>query len=324
MSSPTPGGQDLVTGVSVRPMRESELPVVTDICRIAFATFLRMPDPQTFWADRDYTGTRWRANPGAALVAEVDGALAGSNFATNWGSFAFFGPLTIRPELWDRGIAKHLLVSTMDLFDAWGAREAGLFTFAQSAKHVGLYQKFGFWPRFLTAVMSKAVGEAGPVAWTNYSALEESEQSGALKACRDLTDSVFEGLDVSLEIASVQSQRLGDTVLIWGADSLEAFAVCHCGERTEAGAGSCYVKFAAVRPGGGADEALGRLLTACEELAGERGLRRSEAGVTLARSQAYRAMLRNGFRTDMQGVAMQRSDSAGFNRADVFVVDDWR
>ncbi len=36
-----------------------------------------------------------------------------------------------------------------------GTQHAGLFTFAHSQKHVGLYQRFGFWPRFLTALMSK-------------------------------------------------------------------------------------------------------------------------------------------------------------------------
>ncbi len=49
-----------------------------------------------------------------------------------------------------------------------------------------------------------------------------------------------------------------------------------------------------------------------------------EAGVNLSRSQAYRQMLRRGFRTDIQGVAMHRPDSPGYNRPDVFVVDDWR
>ena len=46
----------------------------------------------------------------------------------------------------------------MNIFDKkWHTKHAGLFTFAQSAKHVGLYQKFGFWPRFLTMVMSKPI-----------------------------------------------------------------------------------------------------------------------------------------------------------------------
>ena len=42
----------------------------------------------------------------------------------------------------------------MEQFDSWGTRHVGLFTFAQSAKHIALYQKHGFSARFLTAIMS--------------------------------------------------------------------------------------------------------------------------------------------------------------------------
>jgi hypothetical protein len=45
----------------------------------------------------------------------------------------------------------------MECFRTWGVQHAGLFTFAHSPKHITLYQKFGFWPRFLTAVMPKPV-----------------------------------------------------------------------------------------------------------------------------------------------------------------------
>ena len=61
------------------------------------------------------------------------------------------------PAYWDRGVAQRLLEPTMAMIDSWGVRFAGLFTFAASAKHVALYQKYGFWPRFLTAIMSRPV-----------------------------------------------------------------------------------------------------------------------------------------------------------------------
>jgi GNAT superfamily N-acetyltransferase len=76
---------------------------------------------------------------------------------TSWGSVGFFGPLSVRPELWDQGVASRLMEATVALFDRWGTAHAGLFTFAHSAKHLGLYRKFGFWPRFLTPVMAKPV-----------------------------------------------------------------------------------------------------------------------------------------------------------------------
>jgi GNAT superfamily N-acetyltransferase len=321
MATPSPSQE--AANVSIRPMMEPDLPEVRRIFRVAFGTFIGVPNPEDFWADREYVFTRWRTDPGAALAAEANGKLAGSNFATNWGSFGFFGPLTIHPELWNQRIAQRLLGPTMDLFAKWGVRDAGLFTFAHSAKHIGLYQKFGFWPRFLTAVMSKHADHR-EATLLKYSGLSDANQNYALSACRRLTDSLYEGLDVSREIRAVKDQGLGETVLLWGGESLDGFAVCHCGEGSEGGRDTCYVKFAAVRVAPGADNLFEHLLDASEALAVERGLGRIEAGVNMNRSQAYRQMLARGYRTDIQGVAMHRPDSPAYNRADVFVVDDWR
>jgi hypothetical protein len=135
---------------------------------------------------------------------------------------------------------------------------------------------------------------------------------------------IYEGLDVITEIRAVEEQRLGETLLIWGGDSLDGFAVCHCGEGSEAGRDACYGKFAAVIPGPNVQRVFDMLLDACETMATEKALKRIEAGVNLGRSMAYRQLLARGFRTDIQGVAMHKPDTAGYNRTDVFVVDDWR
>jgi len=270
--------------------------------------------------------TRWRANPSAAFGADADGEIVGSNFATRWGSVGFFGPLTIRPDLWDHGIGKKLMEPIVGCFDAWGVRHAGLFTFPQSQKHIGLYQRFGFWPRFLTAVMSKPTARTtdGASSWTTFSAVPPDERPAILSACREVTDAIYEGLDVSSEIRSVGDQHLGDTLLLWGRDRLAGVAVCHSGPGSEAGSGTCYIKFAAVRPGAAARQDFDRLLTACERFAVDAGARRLVAGVSTARHEAYARMLERGFRTDMQGVAMKRPNEAGYNRAGVYVLDDWR
>ena len=42
-----------------------------------------------------------------------------------------------------------------------------------------------------------------------------------------------------------------------------------------------------------------------------------------ARREAYKLMLANGYTTNAQGVVMQQPD-AGYNREDVFLIDDWR
>jgi GNAT superfamily N-acetyltransferase len=311
--------------VTIRAVREEDLPAADRILRLAFGTFLGLPDPLKFMGDADYVRTRWLADSAAVLGAELGGELVGTNFATRWGSVGFFGPLTIRPDQWDRGIAQRLLVPTMELFDKWKISHAGLFTFASSPKHLNLYQKFGFWPRFLTALLDRPVGtDYGFEAGTLFSALSQSEKESCLEECRELTNSIYDGLDVEREIRAVDAQQLGDTVLTWDASRLAGFAVCHVGAGTEAGTGKCYIKFGAARTGPGAEREFRRLLEATREFAALRGAKLLVAGVNLGRLEAYREMLLAGFRATTQGVAMQRNNDPGYNRPGVYLIDDWR
>lgn len=325
MSAPTPASTRDRPDVTIRLLREEDLPAADRIMRLAFGTFLGLPDPIKFMGDADYVRTRWRADPTAALAAELAGELVGTNFVTRWGSVGFFGPLTILPELWGRGIAQRLLGPTMDLFEKWGVRHAGLFTFAESAKHVSLYQKYGFWPRFLTALMERPIdATADSVAWTRFAELPESKKRSCLRACRELTSSIYKGLDVEREIRAVDEQHLGDTVLTWSGSQLAGLAVCHAGPGTEAGTGKCYIKFGAVQSGPKAVREFRRLLNASSEFGASRGAKVVAAGINLARLDAYREMLQAGFRSTRQGVVMERSGQPGYNRSKVFLIDDWR
>jgi GNAT superfamily N-acetyltransferase len=311
--------------ISVRPLQQSELSAADHVMRLAFGTFLGLPDPASFMGDASYVRTRWNANPDAAFAAEINNEVVGSNFGTNWGSVGFFGPLTIRPDLWDKGLGKRLMEPVMECFDKWQTKHAGLFTFAHSQKHIGLYQRFGFYPRFLTAIMSKSVGLTGRAAtWTKFSDAPTSERAAIMAACRELTDAIYDGLDVGHEIRAVAEHKLGDTVLLWNGSKLTGLAVCHSGAGTEAGSGVCYVKFGAARPGADAEQDFSRLLDACEEMASSQNLLCLAAGVNTARNEAYRQMLARGFRTDLLGVAMDKPNEAGYNRPGVYVIDDWR
>ena len=311
--------------VAVRPLREEDVPAADRIMRLAFGTFLGLPEPLAFGGDAAHVQPRWRADPMATLGAEVGGELVGSNVATNWGSVGFFGPLTVRPDLWDQGVATQLLEATMAYFDAWGTTHAGLFTFPQSARHLHLYQKFDFWPRFLTPIMVKPVVTEGQTpTWTGYAGLAEGERAAALHACRELAEAVYPGLDLTREIHAADDQGLGDTVLVWDTTRLLAFAVCHAGPGSEAGTGTCYIKFGAARPGPEAGAHFDRLLAACEALAVGQGAARLVAGVNMGCHEAYLRLLARGFRTDMEGIAMQRRNDAGYHRPGVYVIDDWR
>ena len=317
--------RDEIRDIVVRPLRESDLADADHIMRLAFGTFLGVPDPASFMGDAGYVRTRWKARPDGAFGAEINNELVGSNFATNWGSVGFFGPLTIRPDLWDQGVGKCLMEPVLACFDQWQTKHAGLFTFAQSQKHIWLYQKFGFYPRFLTAIMSKPVEPSGrPTVWTTFSDASTSERAAIMDRCRELTHTVYEGLNVEQEICSVADQKLGDTVLLWDEDRLAGFAVCHSGPRTEAGSGACYIKFGVVRPDAAAGKHFNSLFDACESLASSRKLSRLVAGVNTARHEAYRQMLARGFRADLLGVAMAKPNEPGYNRPSVYLIDDWR
>src|SRR4029453_5368145 len=160
-------------GVVGGRLREESLPAADRIFRLAFGTFLGLPDPTTFGGDGDYVRSRWRTDPTAAFGAELDGDLVGSNFAACWGSLGLFGPLSVRPDLWDRGIARRLLEPTMERFAAWRCAHLGLFTFPTSPQPPGLYQKFASWPRALVTVMTRPVKPASAARYRRLSEIEE-------------------------------------------------------------------------------------------------------------------------------------------------------
>jgi GNAT superfamily N-acetyltransferase len=283
--------------------------------------FLGLPDPIECFGTADYIRPRWTADPSAAFGAYHGNDLVGSNFANRWGSVAFFGPLTVRPDHWNQGIAKRLIGPTLDLFAKWAVRHEALCTFAHSPKHIALYQHFGFWPRFLTAIMSKPVSQAARATESSrYSEVAEDQRGECLRACREMTDAIYEGLDVEREIRAVDAQRLGDTVLLWDGARLVALGVCHCGPGSEAGSDACYIKFGAARSGSSFDV----LLDACETLAAAKKVGRLIAGANAGREKAYQRMIARGFRAEFQGVAMQRHNDPGYNLSDTYIIDDWR
>jgi GNAT superfamily N-acetyltransferase len=351
--------------ITTHQLEEHDLEEADRIFRLAFGTFFGFPDPMSFAGDADYVRTRFHADPssayGATIVDHEEGGtsngndnrkLVGSNFAANWGSVGFFGPLTVHPDYWGKGVARSLMEPTMQLFSKWNTKHTGLFTFAQSPKHISLYQKFGFWPYFLTAVMSRELGptminnvNGRRLEWSKYSEVskgEEEKEEYLLNYCSKLTKAIYDGLDLRVEIRSVIKQQLGDVVLIWDLDSnnnpdnnnnnktLAGFAICHCGKGTEAGSSTCYVKFAAVKPSRTDNDVLlpannfERLIDACTSFASEQGLSRLVAGANTGRRQAYGKMLSKGFRIDMLGVIMQNGNDVGYNRPDVYIIDDWR
>ncbi len=303
---------------TIRPAREDDLTETQLIVNLAFAKQFNLPSVAAF-GDRMTVAPRWHADRESVLVAELDGRLVGSNVVTTWGSFGWFGPLTVHPDFWNGGIARALLDVTMERFVERGTTVEALYTFASSPKHVALYQRYGFWPRRLTAVLTRAPQPA-TLPYRRFSALTPAEQTQTLRALAAITTELLPGLDVSREIASMVQAKLGDVVIVDDArGSVAGFAVVHRGAGSEAGSGAASVKFGAAV----AQAPFRDLLTAVLAYGADEGVERVVVTINAAREGAYRAALDAGFTIGLLGVAMVRGGAA-YDHPDAWVIEDHR
>ena len=311
--------------VTVRRLESPDVEAADRVMRTAFGTYLGLPEPGRFGGDAELVRTRSQARHTSAFVAEVEGRVVGSSFVTRWGEFGLFGPLTVDPSLWDAGVGGRMMGQVTAELDDWGAQLAGLFTFPNSPKHIGLYHRHGFYPRALTALMERHVSNAESDPGTRrMSELSAGERDELVHGVAAVSSDVFDGLDLTAEIEELADRQLGDVVFVDDDRGVDGFAICHLGAGTEAGSGTCYVKFAAARPGPHASSTFTRLVIGCEALAVDRSARTLLAGVNTARQAAYEQMLARGYRAGMFGLAMHRPNRVGFSRRSDFVIDDWR
>lgn len=314
----------------VRQLRPADLADADRINRMAFGTFFGLENPAAFRGDGEVIPGRFRSNPDGAFAAEIDGRLVACGFVMNWGSVGLLGPLTVDVEAWGRGIGRSMMDAMTAYMDSCDFALQGLFTHPQSPTHIRLYESYGFRMNRITAVMEKAVAAPPelPGAARLLSELAENNREAAIAECREIAETVYPGLDLTGEMASVAGNDFGDTLLLGETGELAGFACCHQGAGSEAGSPQTLVKFAAARSGTDAPAAFGKLMAACENFAAQRGTKRLVAGTNTGRSACYEAMLDMGFRSWMNGIAMLKPAHAagaeGYNVASVYSVDDWR
>lgn len=327
--------------VEVRPLEENDLDDAERIVKLAFSAQLGLPDPNTFLPGTSLRA-RFLAQPDGVFGAFEEDELVGAIYAMAWGSFGFFGPLVVHPRAWGNGIGQQLLKPVMSFFDH-NVRHHALFTFPDSPLHISLYQKFGYWPRFLVSIMRMVLEDdtkksssrlakvqnyippgSGNFEIVRYSQAGEEQQAQLLIDMRQVTDRIYSGLDLSKEIIALDRLKFGDTLLLKHDGDVRGFAICHHGPGSEAETGTCYIKFAAIRPGHDGTSQLQELLQACAAHAAAQGAKLLHAGVSMARQRAYNTMRLSGFAPLYFGVAMHNPDEAAYNLPDTLVIDDWR
>lgn len=331
-TNPRKTSRDDRPGAVYRLMMERDVDAAQHVHNLAFAKFFGV-DPKTFRPESAVVRTRHRTDPACGYVADAgsDGGIRASVIVMNWGEVAVLGPLTVHPDDWSKGTGGALMDYATINMDMGGFgfrapfRHAVLFTHPQSPGHIRLYQRHGFWPGSLSAVMSRTATDADRAENEDVArvgAMGEAARKTALAGCRQVAGAVFPGLDLTREIEGVAAQGLGETLVLRAGRSVRGFAICHFGRGSEARGETLYVKFAAVRPGDA--EGFVRLVASCESLAAEQGLAKVNAGIATARLPAYRALLERGYRAEMHGVIMRRPAGPGWDLPDRFVIDDLR
>lgn len=318
--------------ISICNLKEKDLKRADYIIREAFSSHLGI-SPSEFAPGQDLAAHYW-VEPEGAFAAYEAAELAGVIFATTWGSFAFFGPLCVSSSHWNKGIAQLLLNETDKYFKERGINISGLYTFSDSAKHIRLYERYGYHPQMLTANLVKKLDTQNKTASVapevkRLSMLEKNLQAAALDDMDKLTNKVFPGLALSAEARnSIPSETghqslISETVLIYQNDRLKAFALCPMPpQEIDSEKKAVYAKFAIADADSDANLTL--LINGLERYAAMVEASQIRASTNTARRACYKGMLAHGFTVEGYGIAMIRPDTAGYNRPEVFVFDDWR
>jgi len=332
--------QGRATKVQIRRIRKGDLSRVRDVIEQTFGDFLERQlgtRPRQPFGGAQYVHHRWLMEPWGCFVAEEDQSkIVGTALGVTWGSLGLLGPIAVLTHYQNQAIGQQLIQAVQGFFDENKATLHGVVTYPTSPKHLLLFHKFGYRPKGLTAIMSRAVNRADAepagagqaakngLAVRRYSALEETKKKAALTRFHRVTNAIYRGMDLAKEIEIVDGLALGDTLLLERGRDLLGFAVYHAPGVSEAPAGALYVKFLALDPQHRKPEVLEQFVAAVEELAHDQGLSRVILPVYTRYWQAYSTLLRCGYQIDFTMVRMQHGKWEDYEDGSHLVLDDWR
>ena len=144
--------------ITLRPPRPDDAAACGDILYRAFKT---LADRHNFPPDFPSAEVGQAvmamliAHPGAyGLVAEIDGRVAGSNFADQRSPVIGIGPISVDPDIQNRGVGRALMQATVDHFTECNAAGIRLHQAAYHNRSLCLYTSIGFQTRDPVSVIN--------------------------------------------------------------------------------------------------------------------------------------------------------------------------
>ncbi len=327
--------------VQIRRVRKGDLSKVKDALEQTFGDFLERQlgtRPRQTFSGAQYVHHRWLMEPWGCFVAEEDNSkIVGTALAVTWGSVGLLGPVAVLTNYQNQSIGQQLIHAAQEFFEENKTTLHGCVTYPTSPKHLFLFHKFGYKPKHLVYIMSRAIDRtplgAAPVAAKppktplgirRFSTLEETKKKATLVKIHRITNAVCRGMDLSKEIEIVDGLALGDTLLLERARDLVGFAIYHTPGVSEAPAGALYVKFLALDPPQRKVEHLAEFVAALESLGQEFGVQRVILPVYSRYWLAYSTLVQCGYQIDFTMVRMQRGKQEDYEDPTHLVLDDWR
>lgn len=326
------------TKVQIRRVRKGDLARVRDVIEQTFSDFLERQlgtRPRQPFGGAQYVHHRWLMEPWGCFVAEEDQSkIVGGALGVTWGAAGLLGPVAVLTNYQNQNIGQQLIQAVQDFFDENKTVLHGCVTYGTSPKHLALYHKFGFRPKGLMAVTSRALErregrsvarppKAG-LSIRRFSMLEETKKKAALTRFHRITNGICRGMDLAKEVEIVDGLALGDTVLLERGRDLIGFAVYHTPGVSEAPAGSLYVKYLALDPHQKRVEFLEQFIASLEDLGHELGVQRMIFPVYTRYWTAYSTLLKCGYQVDFTMVRMQKGRQEDYEDPTHLVLDDWR
>jgi predicted N-acetyltransferase YhbS len=151
-----------------------------------------------------------------SVVAEREGEVVGSNFLDERSKIAGVGPVTVHPEVQNRGVGRRLMQDVMERASARGFAGVRLLTAAHHGRSLSLYASLGFEVREPIACMQEP-----PIAAEIPGCHVRPAVEADLEACNQLCESVH-GHDRGGELADAVGQ--GTAVVVERAGRISGYA----------------------------------------------------------------------------------------------------
>jgi len=235
------------------------------------------------------------AGRGAMLWRDDRSNVVAFNVAHLSGTEAWMGPLAVHPDYQAHGLGKSLVGSGIEYLKAGGAKVIGLETMPRTMDNIGFYSSLGLNPGHLTLTVTIEGEFAAPlptgVTAVRLGGLEPNEIEKSVGRCLELTQSVLPGYDFSREIRLTEELALGDTIMLYSAEKLVAFAVCHSVPLVE---GRVREELRVLKLVALTDQLFDELVGVLSDHARRSGTRRLAVRMQSAYTNAYRRLVNRG------------------------------